>query len=110
MVKSAKAVLYLVHIPKFQTSKTPKLSTTRRQPECLLGMAAILAVMFSSYSEGREGGDGPTAAASVRGCGMWGGLGSVARARAVAAADVQIEGEQSHGLKDDTGRLLIDQV
>jgi hypothetical protein len=74
-------------------------------------MAAILAVMFSSFSEGRREEDEETVATSVRGCGMWGGLGGVSRATAAAAAHKKTELEQSvKGLKGDTGRLLVDQV
>ena len=74
-------------------------------------MAAILAVMFSSYMEGRSQEDEATAATSVRGCGMWGGLGGVSRATAAAAAHEKIELKQSvKGLNGDTGRLLVDQV
>lgn len=74
-------------------------------------MAAILAVMFSSYMEGRSQEDEATAATSVRGCGMWGGLGGVSRATAAAAAREKTELKQSvKGLNGDTGRLLVDQV
>jgi hypothetical protein len=72
-------------------------------------MAAILAVMFSSYREGEVGREG---AASVKGSGMWGGVRGVARAAAAsAAAEGKTDGEDvAVGLKGDAGRLLVDQV
>ena len=75
-------------------------------------MAAILAVLFSSYREGEAGREDAAAAASVRGCGMWGGVRGVARAAAAsAAAGSGLDGEEtSQGLKGDSGRLLVDQV
>lgn len=74
-------------------------------------MAAILAVLFSSYREGEAGREDDAAAASVRGCGMWGGVRGVARAAAAsAAAEGQVDGQGlGAGLKGDSGRLLVDQ-
>ncbi len=75
-------------------------------------MAAILAVMFSSYREGEVGREGAEAAASIKGSGMWGGVRGVARAAAAsAAAEGETDGQGlAVGLKGDTGRLLVDQV
>ncbi len=73
-------------------------------------MAAILAVMFGSYAEGKDGAERATASANVKGCGMWGGIRGVSRA-ATAAAKEDIQREHSgEGLKGDIGRLLVDQV
>jgi len=74
-------------------------------------MAAVLAVMFSSYREGSAGAEAAAAAASVRGCGMWAALQRVKRASSAAAA-TECEEEQGAGggLKGDSGRMLVDQV
>jgi hypothetical protein len=75
-------------------------------------MAAILAVLCSSYREGWAGAEEVASAFSVRGSGMWGGVRAVARATsAAAAAEVSANSEKgAGGLKGDTGRLLVDQV
>jgi|LauGreDrversion4_2_1035121.scaffolds.fasta_scaffold2632201_1 hypothetical protein len=75
-------------------------------------MAAVLAVMFSSYREGSTSAEAAAAITSVRGYGMWAALQSVKRASTAAAATECIEEEHGAGggLKGDSGRMLVDQV
>jgi hypothetical protein len=97
----------------FIFGKTPayRRCEATRDAATAAGMAAILAVMFSSYREGEVGREGPEAAASVKGCGMWGAVRGVARAAAAAAAAEEEPDEAAAaGLRGDTGRLLVDQV